>query len=87
MVNGDDILHFSAVQKELKANGVFLTVDNSHGDTRGSFIVCDNKNRTKWRSLISHDNSCPIGSFDSIQEARAFAIGLSVGKNKTWKYS
>jgi len=87
-MNGDEILSFRTTQKELKANGIFLTINNSHDKNRGLFIVCDNKHQTRWRSLLSDTpkKSCPIGVFISIEEARAFAVGMSVANNKIWKY-
>lgn len=88
---GNVILDFELIKKELESNDIFLTIDNRHNGTdKGSFIVCEIKHRSKWRSLISNNEpDCynPIGSFDTLMEVQAFAIGLCVGKNKAWKYS
>lgn len=81
---GDDILYFQRMKKELKANDIFLTINPGPG-AMGYFIVCENKHTKKWPSLLSEDESCPIGMFNTLDEVRAFGLGLRVGQNKPWK--
>lgn len=86
IVDGNYIIKFQSTKKELKLNNYFLDIDNY-----GRFIVGKNKYHNKWRSILNkHDAACTqstdIGVFDSLDESRAFAIGISVGKGKSWKY-
>lgn len=91
MTDGNDVLYFERTKEELKDNDVFLTINRGFENDRGMFIVCDKKYQRTWKSLVSHDwekirnESCPIGIFESIEEVRAFALGLCLGQNKKWK--
>lgn len=91
MNEGRYILDFNKLKKECKINGIFLTIDN-YIDIPGSmtdalFVVCLSKHSKNWRSLLSKDSDkCPVGAFKSVQEARAFALGLTVSRNKAWQY-
>ena len=88
MNDGSHILRFRELRKELQANELFFTVDKT-----GHFVICEKKHSIKWELMleklgnIDDGGEAPIGNFRSFEEARAFAIGLIVGKNKTWKYT
>jgi len=75
------VLHFQDLKRALQNNGIFLTSVISHS---GGFIVCEKKFSTKWRSLL--DVAGPVAEFSSLDEVKAFAVGLVIGKGKTWKY-
>lgn len=82
---GNAFLYFEMMKKEFKLNNLFLTIDSRNHVDKGSFIVCENKHKAKWRSIDKTSDS--IGSFDTLKEAQAFGLGICVGKNKNWKYS
>lgn len=80
-----NLLRFHTIRRELKVNNIFLTIDSSNSETKGLLVVCESKHAKKWKSLVSEDESCPIGLFDDLLEVKAFALGLRIGQNKPWK--
>lgn len=83
MNDGNCIVSFNRLTKELRCNDIFITIDEGH-----DFVVCEKKYSKNWRSILNRgkDDTCPIGIFTSLDEARAFAIGLVIGKKKNWKH-
>ncbi|KKN99013.1 hypothetical protein LCGC14_0142580 [marine sediment metagenome] len=83
MYDSTTVIRFRRLQDELRRNCYFLDILNNQ-----NFIVGDSRYINKWQSMMdSQDPRCEtkMGVFQSLDEVRAFALGLTLGKNKKWK--
>lgn len=71
------------MKKELVKNGLFLDMDA----TEDKFVVGPKSFARNWEShLDKYEEKANVFLADTLEEARAFAIGYSIGRHKDWKY-